>query len=153
MRGRLISVNRFQQQVVIDLLASSQGDEGFTLSVSDSCMEPIIRDGDQLEVVRCPCYYPGDLLVIANAEGKLVSHRFLGWIPGVNGARVMTRADNRHKIDPLTDAHRVLGRVVGVAGFDLSIPLSHRLFSMLRYGFYSVQLPARKLLSFTSLQG
>ncbi len=153
MRERLITMKEHQQRAVIDLLATPQGDEGFNLSVSGCCMEPLVLDGNQLEVVRCSRYFPGDLLVFANADGGLVSHRFLGWVPGANGVRAMTMADDRHTIDPLTDAHRVLGRVVRVAGFDLSIPLSHRLLSMLRYCFYSAQLSARKLLSLSSLQG
>ena len=129
-----------QQQAVCELLSSQTGEEVFTLSVSGNCMDPLIRDGDQLLVTPCSRYFPGDLLVFADGGSRLVVHRLLGWIPGRNGMRTMTKADNRSSIDVLIEPQHLLGRVQSIAGVEVSIPLHHRGLSMLYYCYHMLRL-------------
>ncbi|OOZ38882.1 S24/S26 family peptidase [Solemya elarraichensis gill symbiont] len=133
-----------QHQVVCELLASQHGGELFSLCVSGNCMDPLIRDGDQLLVARCSRYYPGDLLVFAEGGRRLAVHRLLGWVPGRNGMRAMTKADNRSAIDALIEPHHMVGRVKSVAGTRVSISLLHRGLSMLHYCYHVLRFITRK---------
>jgi signal peptidase I len=133
-----------QKEAVCELLTSQQGEDFFLLSVSGSCMDPFIRDGDQLLVARCSRYYPGDLLVFADGGRRLAVHRLLGWVPGRQGMRAMTKADNRSAIDALVEPHHLVGRVKSVAGTRIAIPLQHRGLSMLHYCYHVLRVVTRK---------
>lgn len=96
---------------VLDALREAARHEPLRLRISGSCMEPALLGGRQVEVVASRLYWPGDILVFARRDGRLVAHRFLGYRPGLP-MRVFTQADHSPQPDSAVARDEIVGRVV-----------------------------------------
>ncbi|MFC1777596.1 S24/S26 family peptidase [Pseudomonadota bacterium] len=97
-----------------------------TVVVNGECMQKHMPDGARLNVQTRRAYWPGDALAFKRGDGTIVCHRFLGYIPGRNGWRVMTRADNANRPDALVGTRDVLGKVTSVDGKRFKSRLNDR---------------------------
>jgi len=109
-----------------------------TLVVNGDCMQRTIPNGSRLSIEPKRTYWPGDALVYKRGDGQIMCHRFLGYVPGRNGWRVMTRADNTDRSDALVDTESVLGKVIRVDGKSFKPNLEDRAGAVL--AFYSTVL-------------
>jgi hypothetical protein len=106
---------------------------GLTLRALGNCMAGTFPDGAQLLIERRALYLPGDVVVYARGDDTLVAHRLLGYLPGREGWRVLTRADNIAKADQPTALSRVVGRAVRKDGVALECSFSARIASSLAW--------------------
>lgn len=116
-----------------DTLKALAADGPMTLVVDGQCMGDSLPDGSQVRVARQRIYWPGDIVVYGRGDGKLVSHRLLGLLPGITGWLVLTTADNAAEPDMPTSLSRVVGKVLSVDGEPTSCPPGTRLLAVLRY--------------------
>jgi phage repressor protein C with HTH and peptisase S24 domain len=86
-------------------------------------MEPVIADGACVAVQPQHRYWPGDVLVFAGSDGRLVAHRLIGFWSG----RYFTQADGSLAADSAVSPNAVLGRVAGPVG------LAERLCALARF--------------------
>ena len=107
------------------------------------CMDPVLSDGELVQVERRRFYLPGDVVVFP-AAGGLRSHRLLGYRPTRRGLAVVTRPDvSIDAWDAPVRPDQILGRVIAVeGGAALRVSLAQRLRSIGRFA----ALGARKLL-------
>jgi len=117
--------------VQADILKEFSRDGALTLRVSGSCMPGAFADGAKITVQQRRFYLPGDVLVYARADDVLVAHRLLGYLPGLAGWRVLTKADDSRKADHPAALARVLGRVESVDGVGFGCGLWLRVSSAL----------------------
>lgn len=117
------------------------------LRVQGSCMAPLLRSGASIRCAARRCYWPGDLVVAAAPDGRLLVHRLLGCLPGPEGLRWLTQADAATRPDGALPRDRILGRVVGgaVDPAALSIPWWHRLWAFGRLLRHALRAGARRL--------
>lgn len=87
-----------------------------TVQLTGACMTAAISPGSELRLENCYWYYPGDIIAYQRSTEDLVSHRFLGYVRGRGGWRVITRADNARRADAPAPVQSVLGRVTHVDG-------------------------------------
>ncbi len=85
--------------------------EPLRLRLAGQCMEPALEDGRTVDVVAERVYWPGDVVVFARGDGRLVAHRLLGFRPG-RPTRVFTQADRSPEPDSAVALHEIVGRVV-----------------------------------------
>ena len=101
----------------VDVLKQLLEQGPLTLEVAGDCMQPVLARGARLGVERGSWFLPGDLVVFSRAESDVVTHRFLGYLPGSRGVRLVTRADRADMVDAPITPNQVLGRVVHVYGY------------------------------------
>ncbi len=82
------------------------------VQIRGGCMAPIVSDGDSVDVKRSPFYVPGDILAARTRDGRLVAHRFLGYVPTRRGIALAMQADHSLTADGLVRGDDVLGKVV-----------------------------------------
>jgi hypothetical protein len=111
-------------------LASS---EPIPMRISGTCMEPLLPEGSLVSVARERFYWPGDVLVLADADRRLIAHRLIGGCPRNGRLRLYTKADNAPGVDQPTLRSEVIGRVVdGDCASEIArVPLRHRAYSLL----------------------
>lgn len=85
-----------------------------TVRVSGDCMAPDLNDGQAVEVAPARLYWPGDVVVYATGDGRLLGHRFLGYYRRRGRWKMLIRADNARGPDPGVLGDQVLGRVVSI---------------------------------------
>ena len=119
--------------------------DSLEMTVSGSCMVPILRDGERVTVRKQARYYPGDILVFADIDGKLLIHRVFGWVPGGSELRLMTRADAAERIDVLVPASRVLGLALNCEGRALTVSVLSRVRACGHYTYWAARLIAGRL--------
>ena len=77
---------------VVRALRDLAEDAPLELRVSGQCMAPLLESGAMIQVIRQSFYWPGDPVVIHAADGRLLSHRLLGFYPRARRLRWLTRA-------------------------------------------------------------
>lgn len=82
------------------------------VQIRGGCMEPTVADGDSVDVQRSRVYVPGDILAARTRDGRLVAHRFLGYVPTPRGVAYAMQADHSATADGLVLGDDVLGKVV-----------------------------------------
>lgn len=75
-------------------------------------MLPFVRDGARLDLAPSRFHLPGDILVFADRQGRLVAHRFLG--PYLQGGRLrlLLKGDAAPGPDEGVPPAAVVGRLV-----------------------------------------
>lgn len=83
--------------------------EGGALSVRvvGECMSPALQDGELLELRPVRTLWPGDVVALISADGRLLAHRVLGCALG----RLFTQADGSGTPDGVGSRERLLGRL------------------------------------------
>ena len=85
-----------------------------TVVVNGDCMQRTIPGGSRLRLENRRRYWPGDVIAFKRGDGKIVSHRLLGYAPGRTGWLVITRAENARQVDVPVFVREVLGKVTHV---------------------------------------
>ena len=104
-----------------------------TVHVTGGCMQGSIPQGTQVRLAHHHLYWPGDIVAFRRGNDDVVSHRFLGYLPGRRGWRVITRADNAHRADSPALLLHVLGCVTHVGGEPFQPGLINRTRAMLAW--------------------
>ena len=63
-------------------------------------MQGSVPAGSDVRLEGDRLYWPGDIVAFKRGDDEVVSHRFLGYLPGRRGWRVITRADNANALTP-----------------------------------------------------
>jgi hypothetical protein len=130
------------------LAAALAGGEAVALRISGGCMEPTLADGSAVRIERTKFYVPGDVVAFhCPHQGRLLVHRFLGYVRRRGTWKLMTMPDRGLAPDPLVEASRVLGRVVGEGGTTHAVTPGRRLRSAAQYLRWSLRYAIRKWLS------
>jgi hypothetical protein len=95
------------------------GRGAFSAVVRGACMEPRLRDGQRVRVLRRRWALPGDIVAFERGvhDPGLAVHRLLGARPSRSGWVLVTQADN----EPLPDPAVACGRLLGVAQVPVSL--------------------------------
>ena len=116
-----------------------------TLTVDGDCMQATLPDGAEIRVERHSFYWPGDVVVFQRSDGRLVSHRLLGYVPGRSGWNAMIQADHRTYADGPVARSSIIGRVTMANGETVRCSHRQRLSSLLRYVPAAVRWAARRI--------
>lgn len=95
----------------LEVLRDVARGEPLRLRLAGQCMEPSLEDGGTVDVVAARAYWPGDVIVFARGDGRLVAHRLLGFRPG-RPALFFTQADRSPEPDSAIAFRDIVGRVV-----------------------------------------
>ena len=126
------------------LAAALAGGEPVALRVSGGCMEPTLADGSTVRIERTRFYLPGDVVAFhCPYQDRLLAHRFLGYVRRRGVWKLMTMPDRGLAPDPLVEASRALGRVVGQRGATPAVTPGLRLRSFAQYLRWSVRYAIR----------
>ena len=104
-----------------------------TVQVTGECMGNNLPDGSQVRLLRQRFYLPGDIVVFARSDQHMVSHRLLGFAPGRDGIKAITRADREKRFDRPFEPERILGKVVAIDGKATAYTLLTRARSLVRF--------------------
>lgn len=119
------------------------------LRVDGGCMEPQLADRAAVRIRRVRWYLPGDPVAFYSpCRERLLMHRFLGYLWWRGGWKVMTMADRGARPDALVGAEHLLGKVIEHDGRPYRVALRWRFKSILRYAFWLLWFPARRVLRF-----
>jgi hypothetical protein len=113
-------------------------EEPVTVTVRGDCMAPLLADGERVEVAPARRYWPGDVVALRAADGRLLVHRLLGYRWRAGRLLYVTRGDRCPAVDvpvPLAD---LLGRVASPRSLS---PPAARLRAVLAF----LRLVARRL--------
>lgn len=93
--------------------------------VEGTSMEPLLQTGDVVFVVKVnpQDLKPGDVIVYVKRGGVYVIHRVLEVRRNTNPPMIVTKGDNNLFADPPIRADQVVGKVVGLNGYILKLPL------------------------------
>lgn len=95
----------------------------YPMAMHGSSMRPLLRDGDQIEVIYgTGQLHRGDVIVFKLGE-QVVAHRLLKIRRGGDTLRFLAKGDNRLDADLLLDSGQVLGRVLSVTRTGHTLPL------------------------------
>ena len=110
-------------------LKSLAADNQLCVHINGTCMQPLINDRARVEITRQRRYWPGDILVKRDHNGKLVAHRLLGYFPRSGQLYFVTRADNAKAADAPVAGGQIIGRISGGMCEKAAsvIPFSYRL--------------------------
>lgn len=112
---------------IFETLRGLAREGALTVRVDGACMAGTLPDGSRVRVSRRRACLPGDVAVYRRGDGRLVSHRFLGYLPTGLGWVALTRADSQAAADPLVARSQLLGQVTHVDERALCIPILARL--------------------------
>lgn len=99
---------------VLDGLRALAGQEGLEVRIAGGCMAPALAAGDRVRVRPVRFYWPGDLVVVRSAEGRLLAHRLLGLRLWQGRLAWVTQGDACATPDTPVPASRILGRIAGI---------------------------------------
>lgn len=96
-------------------------------------MLPCVRDGARLDLAPSRVHLPGDILVFADRQGRLVAHRFLG--PYVRGGRLrlLLKGDAAPGPDEGVEPAAVVGRLAA------DVRVRERWFAVVDYVRHAVR--------------
>ena len=122
-------------------------DGALTIRVAGECMVPLLEDGAMVSVRKQKRYWPGDVLIKRESDGRLVAHRLLGCYRKGGETRFVTRADNISKADAAVKGAMIIGRVSGgdCAEVVISVPALSRLRAMGQFVVLGVQRLVHRL--------
>ncbi len=80
------------------------------LAVSGDCMAPVLRHGDRVQVAPARRYWPGDIVALPTAQGRVAVHRLLGYRLAAGRWLCVTRGDLCASPDAPLPARLLLGR-------------------------------------------
>jgi hypothetical protein len=101
---------------IVSALRDLARERPVSVTVRGGCMSPWIADGDRVEVAPARLYWPGDVIVFRAPDDRWLVHRLLGWRWWKGSLAGVTQGDGCPCHDAPVPLHRVLGRVVGLAG-------------------------------------
>lgn len=96
-------------------------------------MSAAIPEGATVRIQKRRYYLPGDLVTVRRGDSALVTHRLLGYLPGPDGWRLITRADAAREADAPVPLSRLLGRVTHVDDAAFRPGLQDRAASLARW--------------------
>lgn len=103
-----------RRQRVFSALRQIAAESELEVRIVGGCMTPILADGGRVRVRPARFYWPGDVVVVRSAEGKLLAHRLLGLRPWRGGLAWVTQGDGCAIPDTPVASSALLGRVEGV---------------------------------------
>ena len=133
-----------------ELLKTFAHEGPLTVVVNGDCMQETIPGGSRLRLESRPGYWPGDVIAFKRGDGKIVSHRFLGYVPGRSGWRVVTCAENTRRVDAPVLVQEVLGKVILVDGQSFHPAIRHRARAVTRYFAAVIRLIVEKIGTYRS---
>ena len=98
-----------------------------TIRINGTCMHEAVSSGSNVRLAANRFYWPGDILAFKRGGDEIVSHRFLGYVPGRRGWVLITRADTAKRADGPIRPADVLGRVTHVDGVPYRPGMVNRL--------------------------
>lgn len=99
---------------VFAALRDIASESSLEVRVVGGCMAPVLADGGRVRVRPARFYWPGDVVVVRSAEGRLLAHRLLGLRPWRGGLAWVTQGDGCDFPDTPVSRAALLGRVAGV---------------------------------------
>jgi hypothetical protein len=98
---------------VLEGLRQLARSEAVEVRIAGGCMAPRLADGGTVRVRPARFYWPGDVVVVRSAEGRLLAHRLLGLRPWRGGLAWVTQGDACARADTPVRKSAILGRVEG----------------------------------------
>ncbi len=117
------SISRIYRQ-----LQDIAADDGVTVRIVGDCMQPILRSGVHVQIVRTRFWWPGDVLVFRDSTGRMVAHRLLGFYRRNGRWKLLTQADSARRPDQAVYPEQVLGKAV-----DIPVTVVCRIRAYTRY--------------------
>jgi hypothetical protein len=100
-----------------------------------------------VRIERTKFYVPGDVVAFhCPHQGRLLVHRFLGYVRRRGTWKLMTMPDRGLAPDPLVDLASVLGRVAGQSGRPYHVGPGKRLEAVRRYSLWCARYVIRRIL-------
>ena len=122
--------------------------ESVVANISGSCMNPTLRDGDQVTIVSRRHYLPGDVIAyFCPCLETWIAHRFLGYVLTNHQWKFMLMADSACKPDILIEKKYIIGKVVATEFDAFPVRLSQRFTATRRYIFWVLKTGFGRLLS------
>ncbi len=119
-------------QPILTALREMAADGPVRLRVKGDCMQPLLRDGDPIEVSMAERYFPGDIVAFWSDTNKMTVHRMIGYRWTRQGLKLQTRADAAGTLDRPISQTRVIGRVLS-GRETIRVTLPDRLRAMARF--------------------
>lgn len=98
-------------QALRQALHGAPGAKSLPVCIQGHCMSPAIHHRQRVPVELHAHPRPGDIVVFADHEGRLLAHRLLVRYRRRRRAMVLTAADHASRIDTAVPAHHVVGVV------------------------------------------
>lgn len=86
------------------------------MRVTGNCMRQVIPVDSEVRLEAKRMYWPGDIVAFKRGADQVVSHRYLGCLPGRSGWLAVTRADNAPHADAPVRFSDLLGHVTHING-------------------------------------
>jgi hypothetical protein len=104
-------------------------DDELSIRINGICMLPLIKDGAMVSIRKQSFYWPGDILVKREHNGRLSAHRLIGFYPRKGQLYFVSRADNTKSADAAVPGAQIIGRVSGgeCAKSAVSVPVRYRI--------------------------
>ncbi len=115
------------------LLRDIAASETLSLVVSGDCMRPLLESGDRIRVRGRRLYWPGDVVAFRRADGRILVHRVLGYVPGRHGGSVFAKGDHLSREDEPVTRDAVIGRLVESGGRATDVSWARRSRSVLEF--------------------
>lgn len=109
-----------------------------SIAIDGHCMQPVLLDGARISVQPAQIYLPGDILIFANPNEQLLSHRLIGalfrydwqYMPKKRRIFFLTKADNSDQVDGWVTRDQIIGKVL------IDIPMKTRLSCVFWFSRY-----------------
>ncbi|MCD6428184.1 MAG: signal peptidase I [Desulfurococcales archaeon] len=110
---------------ILTLIVLSLTNQVFLAVVEGRSMEPLLQTGDIVIVHRVSVsdLKLNDIVVYEKNDGSLVIHRIICIRNSSNYVIIITKGDNNMFPDPPITANQVIGKVLGIDGVIIKIPV------------------------------
>ncbi len=111
--------------IILTLIVLSLTNQIFLAVVEGRSMEPLLQTGDIVVVHRVNTndLKLNDIVVYEKNDGSLVIHRIICIRNSSNYVIIITKGDNNMFPDPPITANQVIGKVLGIDGVVIKIPV------------------------------